>query len=231
MKFIIPAFFALTSFTAFGSTVGVSPCTAQSLSTYGSDYAVSLPGSPSCSVGILDFSNFTYVGLQNAPAESDILVGPGNSGLDFSQEGGAPFQANGDVVQFAIYYNIAIDPAPVIPSADNHLDPPVGDVTVSEFFCNDSVLYVGATNCFPTSDKLYTLTVTTANPNNSITFNPPATSFQTVEILFTLDGTQSLAAFDGLDTTDNVTTPEPASALLVGLSFLAGCGVYLKRKS
>ena len=128
-------------------------------------------------------------------------------------------------MQFAIYYRIFIDPAPVIAGAHSSLDPPAGDVNITQYFCNDSILDQGQTTCFPPTSTAYALTVTTANPNASVEFAPPAQSFETTGIIFTLTGP---ASFDGFDTSSNVITPEPASAALVGL-FLAG-GAYSTRR-
>ncbi len=228
-KSALAALFFLSAYSTFASSVGTTPCTAGTLSGYSSSYA---PPSLGCSIGILDYSNFSYVALQNAPLASDIAIAPAASGngFGFTQVGGAPFVANGDIVQFAIYYNIFIDPAPVIPGADTHLDPPAGNVSVTEYFCNDSVLYPNTTSCFPPTSTAYSLTVTTASPDASVTFNPPATQYETVGIVFTLNGLTGIASFDGLDTDTVVNiAPEPASFALVGL-FMLVAGYKLKRR-
>jgi len=228
-KSVLPIIFALSAVSLFGSTIGTTPCGTGTLAGYESSYA---PPSLGCSIGVLDYSNFTYVALQNAPSASSIEVSlsDAGNGLSFSQVGGAPIAANGDIVQFAIYYNIFIDPAPVIPGADTHLDPPVGNVSITEYFCNDSVLYPGTTSCFPPTSPAYSLTVTTASPNASVTFNPPAEQYETVGIVFTLNGLTGIASFDGLDTNTDVTiAPEPASFALVGLFMLVG-GYKLKKR-
>ena len=75
---------------------------------------------------------------------------------------------------------------------------------------------------FPPTAPVYDLTVTTANPTGSITFNPPAMQFQTVGIVFTLDGTNGLASFDEPVPVTQVTTPEPAYTLLFGLLLIVG---------
>jgi hypothetical protein len=232
IKAVLPAAFLLSALGLLGSTVGTTPCSSGTLASYSTSYAYA-PPLLGCSIGILDYSNFTYVGLQNAPAASDIAVAPASSGngFMFSQVGGSPFVANGDIVQFAIYYNIFIDPAPVIPGASTHLDPPVGNVSITEYFCNDSVLYPGNTSCFPPTSPAYSLTVTTASPDASITFNPPAMQTQTVGVIFTLNGLTGIASFDGLETDTAVAAaPEPASFALVGLVMLFG-GYKLKKRS
>ncbi len=229
-KRFLPVLFLVSASSVIASSVGTMPCTTATLQSYETSYA---PPSHGCSVGILDYSNFSYAALQNAPSTSDVEVSLSSTGqgLSFSQAGGAPFVANGDIIQFAIYYNIAIDPAPVIPGADTHLDPPSGNVSITQYFCNDSVLYPGTTSCFPSSFPVYSLTVTTASPNASVTFNPPAQHFETVGVIFTLDGTNGPASFDGLDSNTTTTAlPEPASLLLVGLFMVAGGGYKLNQR-
>jgi uncharacterized membrane protein len=72
--------------------------------------------------------------------------------------------------------------------------------------------------------------VTTASPNASVTFNPPATQYETVGLVFTLNGLTGVASFDGLDANNDVTiAPEPASFALVGLFMLVG-GYKLKKR-
>jgi hypothetical protein len=196
------------------------------LATYDSSYA---PPSLGCSIGILDYSNFSYVPLSNAPLASDINVAPNSQGFGFTRVDGNPFVADqGEIVQFALYYNIFIDPAPVIAGANSSLDPPHGDVSITQYFCNDAILYQGQTSCFPPNATAYSLTVTPDSPIASIDFSTPAYSFETVGIVFTLDGTNGPASFDGLDTTSNVITPEPASTLLIAV-FMAG-GLYRTRR-
>jgi hypothetical protein len=224
--FFLSLIFLVSAIAVFGSTTGVSPCATATLAAYDSSYA---PPSLGCSIGILDYSNFAYVDLSNAPAASDINVTPNSQGFGFTRVDSNPFvAAAGEIVRFAIYYRIFIDPAPVIAGANSSLDPPQGNVNITEYFCNDSFLDQGQTTCFPPTSTAYSLTVTTANRTASINFATPAQSFETVGLIFTLDGTNGPASFDGLDTTSNVVTPEPASLLLVGL-FLAG-GAYRARR-
>lgn len=228
LKVIFPVLFLTSALTVFGATsAGVSSCASGTLASYASSYA---PPSVGCSIGVLDYSNFSYSAISNAPSESNIELTPLSNGFNFTQADGTPFTATNEIMKFAVYYNIFIDPAPVIVGADNSLDPPVGNVSITEYFCNDSVLYPNTTSCFPPTASAYSLTVTTQNPTASITFATPATQYQTVGIVFTLDGTNGTASFDGLDSGTIVTiTPEPASAFLVGLFVLAG-GYKLRKQ-
>ncbi len=211
----------------------LTPCTSGSLATYESSFT--FPTSSGCSIGILDYSSFSYHAVSNAPSAASIILTPGSTGFGFTQLGGVPFTASlGQVVQFEIDYNIAIDPAPILAGADDSLDPPSGNVAVTEYFCNDRV-YVYSGTCYPPNGPPESLTVGTVAPNQlsaSIIFTTPATSFEEVGILFTLNGTNGPSSFDGLDAEETVvslTTPEPATTLLVG--FLLAAGSYkLKRR-
>lgn len=213
------------------SSSAVSACGTASLAGYESSYP--FPATAGCSIGILDYSNFSYQAISNAPATNDIILTPStsNQGFSFTQAGGTPFVANaGEVVQFEIDYNILIDPAPVIHGSSLVLDPPTGNVSVTQYFCNDSQYFYPGT-CFggPT-DTLHVGTPVTGYPYSAvINFSNPANNFEEVGILFTLDGTNGPASFDGLSTGTEVSlTPEPATVLLVG-AFLFG-GFALKRK-
>jgi len=203
-------------------------CTADTLADYVSNNVF-----PSgCAIGILDYYDFTYHAVTPAtdPAASAIAVTPGVNGFSF----GPVSAAANTTVQFEIDYDIYIDPVPRIPGASLVLDPPTGDVTVTEYFCND-VAYVYTGSCLGPAP--FTLTVGTPGTGfpSSATVNfgdNPATTSQQVGILFTLTGGATGASFDGLDAVSIVSSvPEPASAaaLFLGLLTLAG-GYKLKRQ-
>jgi MYXO-CTERM domain-containing protein len=190
------------------------------------------PPSLGCAIGILDYSNFSYVNISNGPGASNINVTPSSDGFGFTQVGGAPFTASGDVIQFEILYQIFIDPAPVIPGAKLSIDPS-GNVDVTEYFCNDSNLSTSPSfSCFPpVAPPPYSISVTPTSPTATITFAIPAQIYETVAIVFTLDGTNGLATLDGADT-DTFVSPEPASLWLLGLAVLAGAaGLRKYRRS
>ncbi len=235
MKVLLPLLMVIGSVCAFATTATtVSPCGTASLDTYESSY--NFPASSGCAIGVLDYSNFTYHALSNAPATSDIILTPSASdqGFGFTHAGGSPFTANaGQIVQFEIDFNILIDPAPVIHGSTVRIDPPTGDVTVTENFCNDSIYFFPGTCFGGPVDKLSVGTPVTGYPYSaSITFENPAMSFETVGILFTLDGTNGASSFDGVDTGTQLTlSPEPASILLVGIFLLGGLAVKKKLHS
>ena len=225
----------LLAFAASASANPTTPCSAGTLTSYQSSY--SAPNTLGCSVGILDYSDFTYHAISNAPSEGAITITPNTGGFSFSQTNGLPFTASaGQIVQFEIDYNIVIDPAPILAGADNSLDPPTGNVTVTEYFCNDSQ-YVFSGMCLTgfISNPVQTLTVGTIPPltlSASITFANPATTFQGVGVLFTLNGTNGPSSFDSLGADSVVVgnAPEPAAFLLAGMGLLAGTYTLRKRK-
>jgi hypothetical protein len=230
LKLLLPVLMLASSTILFGNpSAGLGSCPAATLSTYASDFP------KGCAIGILDYSNFTYHSVSNAPLAGDIFLTPSSQGFGFTQTNGKPFTAAlGQIVQFEVDYTIFIDPAPVIGGADDSLDPPTGNVTASEFFCND-LRYVYSGSCQNGSPyKLSVGTPSTGLPYSaSISFGNSAKQFQTVGILFTLDGTDGVSSFDGLDTdTQLVITPEPVSAMLTGLFLVAGgCGFRKQRRS
>ena len=113
-KALFPALLLASSASLFATTsTSLSPCAAGTLAAYENSYP--LAPSSGCSIGILDYSNFSYHALSNAPATSDIILTPSGQGFNFTQATGTPFIATaGETVQFEIDYYILIDPAPVV---------------------------------------------------------------------------------------------------------------------
>jgi hypothetical protein len=211
----------------FGAAA-IPACGTASLASYISNTA-NPPASGGCAIGILDYYNFSYVPSSNAPLSSAINVMAESGGFSFGPITAAP----GQTVHFEIDYDIFIDPAPVITGDDLRLDV-AGDITITEFFCNDT-RYIGGGLCLG-SRPAQSLTVGNGNglPNSaSIVFNPPATTSQEVGIVFNLVGGATGASFDGLDSISLVSIPEPASAgcALFGLLALAGGYKLRKRRS
>ena len=230
MKLLLPLLLLAFSVTSFANPSGsIGPCGTATLAVYEADYPS--PASSACNIGILDYSYFSYHALSNAPSNTDILLTPGTNGFGFTQVGGAPFVASkGEIVQFEIDYTLVIDPAPVIGGADNRVDPPVGDVSIFEFFCNDQQYSFEGKCSGGNPQTLKVGTKSTGYPlSASIIFNPAATNFQTVGILFTLDGTNGVSSFDGLDTSVTL-SPEPAYISLVGILLIAAGLKFRKRR-
>lgn len=185
------------------------------------------PTTGGCAIGILDYYDFSYHPVSEvAPAASSIQVTPLATGFSFGPVTAAP----GQTVEFEIDYDLVIDPAPIITGDKLGIDPPTGNVQVTEYFCND-LTYVYTASCeFGIQPESLTVgTPGTGFPSDaSIVFTRPASRSQQVGILFTLTGGATGASFDGLDSSSVVVygTPEPPAAvtLLLGLAFLAVCG-------
>jgi len=222
LKLLLSLLIAGSISNVFGTTVMPS-CGPNTLASY-----VANTADPNgCLIGILDYYDFSYHPVTNAPAASNIAVTPLASGFSFGPVTAAP----NTTVQFEIDYDLIIDPIPIIGDS-LHLDVS-GDVSVTEYFCND-IDYDYSGSCAQ-SIAPQTLTITSTNglpANGSIIFNPPANRSQQVGIVFTLIGGANGASFEGLDSTSILAaTPEPASApgLLLGLLTLAG-GYKLRKQ-
>lgn len=221
LRLLLSLAIAASVSTAFaGSTL--PDCLTGSLGGYISQTA-NPPATGGCAIGDLDYYNFSYLRGSNAPAASAIAVTPLATGFSF----GPVTAAAGQTVQFEIDYDLFIDPAPIITGDKLGLDPPTGNVVVTEYFCND-VSYVGSGLCLGSrpAPSLTVGTPGTGYPSSaSIVFNPPATVSEEVGIVFTLTGGATGASFDGLDSTSVVvySAPEPPAAggLLLGMGFLA----------
>jgi hypothetical protein len=216
-------FLALLLFAGCFSSDFAGPLPACSTGNLG-DYVNNNIFPNGCYIGILDYYDFTYhtVTPGTDPAASAITVTPEVNGFSF----GPVSAAANTTVEFEIDYDIYIDPVPRIPGASLTIDPPTGDVSVTEYFCND-VAYVYTGSCLGPAP--FTLTVGTPGsgfPSSAvINFGDnPASTSQQVGILFTLTGGATGASFDGLDAVSIVSSvpePVPAASLLLGLLTLA----------
>jgi hypothetical protein len=224
---LVISLFVAGSFSALfaGSTIPV--CLSDTVANYVTTTA-NPPATGGCAIGILDYYNLTYHPITNAPLASNINVAPLGAGFTFGPVSAAP----GQTVSFEIDYDIFIDPAPIITGDSLGLDV-TGNITVTEFFCNDSQ-YIGSGLCLG-SHPAQSLTVGNGNglPNSAtIAFAQPATTSQQVGIVFTLVGGTGGASFDGLNAASIVTgIPEPSSfgSALIGLLALAG-GYKLRKR-
>jgi hypothetical protein len=231
LKSLVFLFVAGSFSTLFASST-LPSCGTATLDSYISTTAFP-PTTGGCAIGILDYYNFSYI-MGNGPAATALLVTPTGDGFNFGLASGAPITAApGQTVSFEIDYQMVIDPAPIVTGGDLRLDPPSGDVTITEFFCND-LTYVPTGVCIGRNPDQ--LQVTTANPVASIVFPDPANKSQQVGIVFTLVGGANGASFDGLtadSTVVSLTTPEPASGagILLGLLTLAGGYKLRKRRN
>jgi MYXO-CTERM domain-containing protein len=210
--------------TAFAGSV-LPNCGADNLQNY-ITLTANPPTTGGCAIGILDYYDFSYHLVSGGLQASAIAVTPLSSGFSF----GPVSVAAGQTLQFEIDYDLVVDPAPIITGDKLKLDPPTGDVTVTEYFCNDlTYTYTGSCEFGFQPESLTVGTPSSGYPSDaSITFNPPATT-QQVGILFTLIGGANGASFDGLDSASTVesgsfvvATPEPpaSASLLLGMALL-----------
>jgi hypothetical protein len=211
----------------------LSPCTADTLSTY-----IDGPNT-GCALGVLVSTSWGLTVDAGAKLNSgQIFVSPSTSqnglggSFSFSAANGFSFGVGqGQTAGYFINYSYFIDPGPILEGAELTLDP--GNVTITQFFCNDlNLVSPGPSpSCASVNRELslsvppQTLTVTTANPNASIVFRPPALQFGSIETEIALDGTNGPANFDRITSSLVVidSAPEPATCVLAlaGLLVLA----------
>jgi hypothetical protein len=236
LKFALSLVMAGSFSTVFASSI-LPSCGTDTLSDYINNTV--FPGG-GCAIGVLDYYQFSYHTFNNPndPLASNLLVSLSNQGLgfNFSQVNGQPITAAaGTTVQFEIDYDIVIDPAPVIPQGKLSIDPPSGDVTITQYFCND-VQYVFTNLCLGGIPlTLQVGTPETGLPQSrTITFVKPAATSQGIGLLFTLDGINGASSsFDGVDSTSTILyldTPEPTTAASLLLGLLTLFGGYKLRK-
>jgi len=196
--------------------------------------------------GEVVFSGFLFPaplnpdGLTGLLDPTQIELTPVSSGLggsfDFSGDFSVPAQ---DTVTYDIDYFLLLDPAPVLGGGSLTLDPS-GNVSVTESICADSY-FSTPTMCqynMPTGGVVdstpQSLSVDDSNPpyslSASITLNPPAFDFASVETAIVLKGSTSAGASSGgVVVTDDVSaTPEPVTSLLC-LGGLMAIGIFRRR--
>jgi hypothetical protein len=230
-RFLVPAAFLALLFSGAAFANSTFPaCASDNLANYIADTVNTATVNDGCAVGVLDYINFAYIPGTNAPSASAIEVNPITGGFSF----GPASAGINQTVTFEIDYSMVIDPAPIVTGDNLHIDPPSGDVFVTEYFCNDTS-YIGSGLC---SAHVPAQSATVGTPASGfpdtvpVTFNPPVTTSQEVGIVFTLIGSSTAgASFDGLDSGSIVSiTPEPASAAAFLVGFLALAGGYKLKK-
>lgn len=216
--------------------VFAASCTSDTIQDYASNFGNS---STDCSIGILLYNNFSFAGI---PSGATLGLTPNdNLGFNFTlfQTGTTtPYQATSDTT-FSIIYEFTIDPAPILGGSSLRLDLTGAD-TISQTFCIDSNPQAGFTSCLQNAGTVptQTVTVTSSDPSNSVTFTSPAMSYGWVETTFTLDPANGQpGSFDGVDSLPDVTQgglqivlPEPVSLSLMGFGLLALAGAKLIRR-
>lgn len=200
-----------------------------------------------CSIGILNFSNFTFTASEGASYNaSDIELTPAIGGFTFSlvttlgfptcEDGVVCFQAPPG--QNAIYdagYTFYIDPGPMVGNASLGMDPPFGNVMINQYYCADTGLQQFSVGQMPTCTNGDNPTVLSVNDNNPpaswttglVPLSPPVTTYANVLTMINLDGPAGFDSVTGDSFVMNA-APEPATLLAVTVGFLA---LALRRKS
>jgi hypothetical protein len=193
--------FLLTVGYASASTVGIPNCSADTLFAY-----QVAPAAP-CAQGIIEYSAFSLTSF-STPDSTDrlqvarqILVTPNGAGFDFSSP---LFNVGaGQTATFDIVYADLVDPAPIEVGATLSLDPPFGDITVTQTYSTP-----------PCQTASVSLTVDTLNPVATVAF-PCALTQGTIETDITLVGP---AGFDSVGSKlILLAIPELSSWWMVGI--------------
>jgi hypothetical protein len=229
-----------TAYASNATTLGAA-CAPGTLQSY-----INLNQTGGCSIGIEEFSNFSFNASANAPfTANDIFLTPATGGFAFTQISGAPcagstapcFEELAPQIDiYDVFYEFAIDPGPQGTAADLGMDPPFGNVTVNQFYCSGRGLVLntvgGTPFCTPGQGSPQELTVNDTNPPFSwntgiVPLNPKIDNFASVLTQMILNGTNGPAGFDGV-TGDTNLTPEP-STFLIGAVLLTA-GIVIRRR-
>jgi hypothetical protein len=234
---------AIVSLLALGSSLRAnslfSPCVAGTVASY-----ESIRGG--CTVGLLVFSDFSFSNSGNAAAlasDSDITLTPLAFGFSVTQtsttDPAPPLQVGiNESATYNIGWHYFVDPGPRAGGADIQMDPPFGDSTITQYFCNESRLSQDGPTATPScllgelTNSPVSLQVHNPSPlTASVTFTPPA-AFGDVLTQIQLNGSSTQGAgFDALVSTQRIVDdiPEPFTSAL-GLVGLLGIA-FLRRKT
>jgi hypothetical protein len=223
---------SLTCFAIFFAaavTASATPtCVTGSLASY-----VSLDQAGGCQVGDQTFFRFSFgtaTGNVSLASASDILVTPfasgGQVGLSFSS---SYFQLNNPEGQENANYLIgySVDPPPIIIGQRNRLDPPQGNVQVTQNVCTNDVFANSCEFGVP-----YSSTVTPTNPESFVYFGSPV-PFIDVETQIQLEATAGHpAGFDALESGTLLEgVPEPGTMFLMAAGFALTLFSVLRRQA
>jgi hypothetical protein len=199
------------------AAVAVPVCTTGSLASY-----VSLDSGGGCTIGDYTFLRFSdptpsTKGSPTVASPWEITVTP----ILTATGAGFSFTASEDSTNlFAIssasgttavtyYIDYSVDPAPIVGTADLSIDPPHGNVAVTQMYCAADVL---ATGCRLGVKSQQTVTV--SSPVSVITFPSPQ-SFVDIDTDICLSATPgdpaSIDAIDSFVNTPASAVPEPAT--------------------
>ncbi|HWF11181.1 MAG TPA: hypothetical protein VG297_22080 [Bryobacteraceae bacterium] len=229
--------FALTGLTShLFAQSAPGNCVAAPLSTYDvQGFECHLKGANGG--GVLLFGGFSFDAGTSSYTDSQIEVTPEpqgeGGGFSFSLVSLEPFSAAaGQTVDFDIDYAFAITVDPFVSGAQLGMDPPSGNVVITEDLCVDPFAANRDLGTGPGCSSSYSFSVDDTNPptswSNSVQINPPAHHGADVTLDFLLtggDGTPS--TFDALSADNDVVdtlSPEPVSSVL-GLGGLLAIAV------
>ncbi len=219
-----------------------APCVAASLLSYENNGGCELGGGNG---GILIFSNFTFsVSSSGSPTildASQITVTPDPQGLGggflFDGFNVAPVGA-GQTATYDIDYSFFIDAGPISSGADLGMDPPFGNVSITESICADSFFIStdSGLQCEIPQDPFapQSFSVDDTNPptswTNHLNLNPIITGFANIDDKISLFGGTSGAGFDNMTETSTVVDPAPEPlTLLTALGGLLAIGLLRRR--
>src|ERR1700733_4556689 len=229
----------LTALVLHGeASTAVGPCAAGTLLSYEDNTSGCELGGGSG--GILVFSAFTFSLSSSSGSPvildaSEITVTPDPEGLGGGFTfggfaGGTVF--TGQTATYNINYSYFIDAGPVSSGADIGMDPPFGNVSITEAICADSIFDPSAPGeCEVPGDPFapQTFSIDVANPSNHLDLDPVVTMSADIENTIFLDVTSTSSGFDSLTATSTVVSPTPEPlTLLTTLGGLLAIG-FLRR--
>jgi len=231
---------------AFAQTAPPPVCTPGTLASY-----QAMTGD--CRIGIELFMAFQFndtgtgTAIGSLYSNSAIEVTPvsysdnASAGFTFSLASGQPLSvSSGGTAQYNIQYEFSLQIDPVATNADLGMDPPFGNVTINQYYCEDAALNFngpnGGPNCtYPANIAVlnFAPTVLTVNDTNppvswftgNVELNPKINNFANVLTTINLDGTVGTAGFDSVTGSafidDFYPAPEPSTIVLVAGGLLA----------
>jgi hypothetical protein len=199
-----------------------------------------------CANGILNYSNFYFQqyssnGTPLTASQIDLSPTPGVTngqtgvtGFDITGLDGSISVQPGEEETYVIDWLFVIDAGPVAGGASLGMDPPSGDITITQYYCLDSNFEGGpaydgsaptcSTSIEGTTPDVQKLTVSTPDDlTDTVTFNPEAQDYADVMTVIQLDGTGPNDCPDGEGACFDKTTgnsqidpaPEPGTLVLI----------------
>jgi len=215
--------------TVYGTSMTAgSPCpsTPTSLASYIRTYSAS-----GCSVGIVDYTNFQFLSPASAgvptPTAEQVFLTPNGLGFSFTYGVTVPAgPASADYANFIVQYDF--DPAPALGDATLILDPPQGDVSVTEQICPGGTFTGG--DCMIEATDPTPIILLVYTPDQLEDTGPLNVSNGEINLNFYLAGDNGPASFDSLQAMEDLAplgsdTPEPGTVTLL----LAGSAILITK--